>query len=95
MRKYEIMLILPPEADEEVVGRVVERISQVVQERGGRVESVDRWGKRRLAYEIHRHSEGNYVLVTCLSPPDALKEIDRVLSLADEVLRFKAVLRVA
>ena len=95
LRKYEIMLILPAEADDKVIGGVTDRISQVLSERGGAVEKVDRWGKRRLTYEIQRQSEGFYVIVQCQADPAAVKELDRVLSLADEVIRFKVLVRAA
>jgi small subunit ribosomal protein S6 len=95
LRKYEIMLILPAEADDKLIGSVTDRISQVLSERGGQVEKVDRWGKRRFTYEIARQSEGFYVIVECQADPAAIKELDRVLSLADEVIRFKVVVRAA
>ena len=95
MRKYEIMLILPAEADDKVIGGVTDRISQILAERGGSVEKVDRWGKRRFTYEIQRHSEGFYLIVEAMGDPAAMKELDRVLSLADEVIRFKVVVRAA
>ena len=95
MRKYEIMLILPADADDKVIGSVTDRISQVLAQHGGTVEKVDRWGKRRLSYEIRRQSEGVYLVVECLADPAVMKELDRVLSLADEVIRFKVVVRAA
>jgi small subunit ribosomal protein S6 len=93
LRKYEVMLILSVDADDSVVGGAVDRIGRVVQERGGSVTKVDKWGKRRLAYEILRQSEGFYVVVDCLGDPTAMPELDRVLNLADEVMRFKIVVR--
>lgn len=91
MRTYEIMLILPPDADDGVVGAVTDRISAIVGDRGGEVRRVDRWGKRRLTFEINRQTEGFYVIVECAADPGIIKELDRVLALADEVLRFKIV----
>ena len=91
MRRYEILLILPPDADDRAVGGVTDRISGIVGNAGGEVLKVDRWGKRRLSYEIRRLSEGQYVLVECTADADAVKELDRVLSLSDNVLRFKTV----
>ena len=93
MREYEVMLILPAEADESVVGGAVERITKILSERGGEVRNIDRWGRRRFAYPIARQSEGYYVVVRFTSEPDAISEIDRSLTLADEVLRFKVVVR--
>ena len=95
MRKYEIMLILPSDADDKVIGSVTDRIAQVLSERGGTVDKVERWGKRRFTYEINRQTEGFYVIVECQADPAAIKELDRVLSLADEVIRFKVVVRAA
>jgi small subunit ribosomal protein S6 len=95
VRKYEIMLILPADADDKVIGTASDRISQVLAEHGGSVDKVDRWGKRRLSYEIQRQTEGLYLLVECQADPAAIKELDRVLGLADEVIRFKVVVRAA
>ena len=95
MRKYEIMLILPADADDKVIATATDRISQVLAEHGGSIGKVDRWGKRRLTYEIGRQTEGVYLLVECEAEPASIKELDRVLSLADEVVRFKVVVRAA
>jgi small subunit ribosomal protein S6 len=95
LRKYELMVILPPEADDTVVQGAADRISRVLEERGGKIGSVNKWGKRRLAYELNRHSEGVYVVVEFEAEPAAVKELDRVLALADEVVRFKVVVRAA
>ena len=95
MRPYEILLILPPDSDEQVVVRVVERVTQIISGGGGKVDRIDRWGRRRLAYEIDKQQEGYYLLVEFTAEPEALRELDRVLSLADEVVRFKVVVRAA
>jgi small subunit ribosomal protein S6 len=95
MREYEVMLILPPDADDSVVDGVIERITGVLSQRGGEVASVDKWGRRRLAYEIAHQTEGFYVVAMLRSEPDAVLEIERVLTLTDEVIRFKVVLRKA
>lgn len=89
------MAILDPEADEQKVGGVVDRITQILSERGGEVSNVDRMGRRRLAHEINRRSEGIYVLVVFKAEPEALTELDRVLALADEVIRFKIIRKAA
>jgi small subunit ribosomal protein S6 len=95
MRSYEVMLILPPEADDKVIGGVTDRIVGVLGERGGEIKNVDRWGKRRLAHEINRLTEGLYIVVECRADPESMRELDRVLSLADDVVRFKVVVRAA
>ena len=69
MRDYEIMLILPAEADESVVGGVVERITKVIETTGGKVGNIDRWGKRRFAFEIDDKNEGYYVVAKFTAEP--------------------------
>jgi small subunit ribosomal protein S6 len=91
LRKYEIMVILDPDADEQKIGEVVDRITGILSQHGGEVSAVDRWGRRKLAFEIDRKGEGFYLVVTFTSEAEALPEMDRVLSLADDVLRFKVV----
>jgi len=87
------MLILPAEADESVVSAGLERITRIVSEGGGEVGKVDRWGRRRLAFEIDKQNEGYYVVVEFTAEPTILTELDRTLHLADEILRFKVVVR--
>jgi small subunit ribosomal protein S6 len=85
------MVILDPEADEATVNGVADRITGILSDHGGEVSSVDRWGRRKLAYQIDKKTEGNYLVVAFTAEPDAVAELDRVLSLADEVIRFKLV----
>ena len=87
------MLILPPDADESVVSGAVDRITRIVSDGGGAVGNVDRWGRRRLAFEIENQGEGYYVVVEFTADPVRISELDRALQLADEVLRFKVVVR--
>jgi small subunit ribosomal protein S6 len=88
------MLILPAEADESVVGAAVERITKAISD-GGQVGDIDRWGRKRFAYEIDKQTEGYYVVVRFRADPDTLSEVDRSLHLADEVVRHKVVVRSA
>jgi small subunit ribosomal protein S6 len=85
------MVILDPEADEQQLGRLVDQVTKILSEHGGEVSAVDRWGRRKLAYEIDRKAEGFYVVITFTGESEALAELDRVLPLADEVVRFKIV----
>ncbi len=93
MRHYEVMIILDPSLDERTVSPSLETFLNVIRTSGGSVEKVDVWGKRRLAYEIAKHSEGIYALVDVNSEPDAVKELDRQLSLNETVLRTKVLRR--
>ncbi|HEY4018176.1 MAG TPA: 30S ribosomal protein S6 [Pseudonocardiaceae bacterium] len=93
MRHYEVMIILDPSLDERTVSPSLETFLNVIRTSGGSVEKVDVWGKRRLAYEILKHAEGIYALVDVNSEPDAVKELDRQLSLNETVLRTKVLRR--
>lgn len=89
MHPYELMVILDPSIDERTVAPSMEKFLGVVREAGGEVENIDFWGKRRLAYEINKHSEGIYVVVNFTSTPDATKELERQLGLSEAVMRTK------
>lgn len=89
MRKYEMMIILSPDVDERTVAPTMEKMLKVITGDGGSVENVDIWGKRRLAYEINKRSEGIYIVVDMTATPAQAKELDRQLSLNEDVLRTK------
>jgi small subunit ribosomal protein S6 len=86
------MLILSAEADESVVSTAVDRITKVVSDAGGEVSDVDRWGRRRFAYELQHQTEGYYVVVTFTAEPSVQAELERTLNLADEIIRYKVML---
>ncbi len=89
------MVIVDEDADDPQVEAVIERITQILTEGGGEVAGVDRWGKRKLAYEIDRKTEGIYLVITFQADSEAVAELERVLALADEVIRFKVVRKAA
>lgn len=89
MRPYEIMVILDPTLDERTVAPSLETFLNVVRKDGGKVEKVDIWGKRRLAYEIAKHAEGIYVVIDVKAAAATVSELDRQLSLNESVLRTK------
>ncbi|MGZ8580758.1 MAG: 30S ribosomal protein S6 [Actinomycetota bacterium] len=91
MREYEVMLILPAEADEQVVSTAIDRITKVIATSGGEVGTIDRWGRRRFAFEIDHQNEGYYVVARFTADPAVQPELDRVLNLADEVIRHKVI----
>jgi small subunit ribosomal protein S6 len=91
MRPYEVMIILDPTLDDEAVRTEVDRATELIKAKGGEPGRVERWGKRRLAYEIRKHREGNYVVVSAQSEPSVMTDLDRQLTLADGVLRHKVV----
>ena len=91
LRQYEVMVILDPELDERTVAPSLDTYLNVVRQSGGSVENVDVWGKRRLAYEINKKSEGIYAVVDLTAEPAAVKELDRQLSLNESVVRTKVI----
>lgn len=95
MREYELLVLIDPDAEEQQVKAVEDRIGELVSSGGGEVLKTDHWGTRKLAFEINRKGDGYYLLVTYRGEPDSMTELDRVLSLADEVLRFKIVRKAA
>jgi small subunit ribosomal protein S6 len=93
LRQYEVLFILPPDADESVVQGALDRIARTISEAGGQLGKVDRWGRRRLAYAIAHQTEGYYVVAGFTADPDVIRTVERALQLADEVLRYKVVVR--
>jgi small subunit ribosomal protein S6 len=91
MRTYEVMTIHRPELDENDFQSRVDGVVTYLTDRGATVTGKDIWGKRRFAYEINHMNEGYYSVVTFSASPEAIAELDRMLSLTDEVIRHKIV----
>ena len=85
-KAYEIMYIVKPTTDE-LFEEVNEKFKTLIESNGGIVEKLDRWGKKRLAYEIRDCNEGLYVLITFNAESACVKELDRVMKITDEILR--------
>ena len=89
MHRYELMVILDPEIDERTVAPSLDKFLNVVRNDGGTVDGTDIWGRRRLAYEIKKKSEGIYAVVNVTASAEATKELDRQLNLSEAVMRTK------
>ena len=89
MRHYEVMVILDPELEERTVAPSLDTFLNVVRQDGGTVGKVDVWGRRRLAYDINKKSEGIYAVLDVDCTPAAVAELDRQLGLNESVLRTK------
>ncbi len=89
MRKYEVMVILDPDLEERTVAPSLETFLNVIRQADGTVDKVDIWGRRRLAYEIAKKSDGIYVVIDLTCTPEAVAELDRQLNLNEAVLRTK------
>lgn len=90
MRKYEIIFIVRS-LEEEATNAVIEKFSKLIVANGGTIDKEDRWGKRRLAYEIKKEIEGFYVLFYVTCEPACVDECDRVMKITDEVLKHMIV----
>jgi len=91
MRIYENLFIVKPDATEEEIDHLVEQMSKSVTTAGGTIDKVDKWGKRRLAYKVDKHREGNYVLMQFTADSSAVKEFERRLRVQDVVIKFLTV----
>jgi small subunit ribosomal protein S6 len=89
VQNYELMVILDPELDERTVAPSLDAFLEVIRQDGGAIENVDIWGKRRLAYEIKKKTEGIYAVVNFSASPAATAELDRQLRLSEAVMRTK------
>ena len=89
MRAYEVMVILDPSLDERTIEPSLDKYLNVIRNDGGTVESVEVWGRRRLAYEVKKNAEGIYAVISLKAEPATVKEFDRQLSLNESILRTK------
>ena len=89
MRPYELMVIIDPEVEERTVEPSLQKFLNVITTDGGTIEKVDIWGRRRLAYEIQKKTEGIYAVVNFTAEPTTAKELDRQLSLNETIMRTK------
>ena len=87
MNKYESVVIINPNVDEEGTKALVEKFTNLINS-DGKLEKADELGKRRLAYEIKKNSEGIYVLINFEANPALIKELERVYRITDEVIKF-------
>jgi small subunit ribosomal protein S6 len=89
MRHYELMVILDPDLEERTVAPSLDKFLNVIRKGGGTVENVDVWGRRRLAYDINKKSEGIYAVIDMTAEPALAQELDRQLGLNESVMRTK------
>ncbi len=91
MRRYELMLVLRPDAPEDRISAVLEKTTRHVTDTGGQIVKAAPWGRRRLAYQIDRYREGSYHIIHFDAPPEAIVDLERTLLITEEVLRHLVV----
>ena len=90
MRKYEIVFIIKS-LEEEATNAVIEKFEKLIAANGGKIDKEDRWGKKRLAYEIKKETEGFYVIFYVTCEPTCVDECDRVMKITEEILKHMIV----
>ena len=93
MKAYELLFFVAPNTDEETRAGVMKRVDVAITAEGGVVDSVEDWGKRKLAFEIDDLTEGDYTLINFHADPQQIAELDRVLRINDAVKRHMVVCR--
>lgn len=93
MKAYELLFFVNPSLDDEARAGVMKRIDATIVENGGVVDSVEDWGKRKLAYAIDKLTEGDYTLINFHIDPASIAELDRVLGITDGLIRSMIVRR--
>ncbi len=88
MRDYELMVLFVSRLDEEGLEAQIERTKGLIEGVGGAIEKVDKWGRRRFAYEINDNTEGFYVVIGFKAESGATSEVERILKITDEVIRY-------
>ena len=90
-RAYEIMIIVDGDEEDAIVDDVVSRVETWLTDGGSKLATTDKWGKRKLAYEINHKTEGHYVVLEMVTEPRDMAPLERTLRLADEVVRHKLI----
>lgn len=91
MRRYETIYIIRPGASEDDITAIIERTNGVIEKFGGKMELLDRWGIRKLAYTIKKETQGYYVFAEYAGMPEAVMEIERLFRIDDKVLKYMTV----
>jgi small subunit ribosomal protein S6 len=91
MREYEVMVIFDPDTEERTVQPTLEKHLKVITKGGGTVDNLDLWGRRRLAYEIRKKSEGIYAVINLTAEPQDVKELDRQFTINESIMRTKVI----
>ena len=91
-RLYDLIFICRPDTPEEEINKVVTTLEHTIAEHGGKVEKLEKWGTRKLAYRVHKNREGFYVYLMLRSAQgEMIKELERRLKVSDPVIKYMTV----
>jgi len=91
MHDYELVAIISPEVDEDAVSKIVEKVTQSINSRGGAVDEIKNWGKRKLAYPVKKFMEADYVLARFKLMPKSVRELESEIGTIGDILRYLVV----
>jgi small subunit ribosomal protein S6 len=88
MKAYELLFFVDPVIEDEAREALLARIEATITNQGGSIDSIEPWGKRKLAFEVNKLQDGDYTLINFHADPTSIAELDRVLRITDTVVRF-------
>jgi small subunit ribosomal protein S6 len=91
LKRYEVIVIVKSDLTEEDINALIERCQAIITDRKGVIAKVDKWGKRRLAYEINKQKDGFYFLIDCAGDGPIVAELERNFKIDDRILKFMTV----
>lgn len=91
MRDYELVAMISPEVDEDGVSKIVDKVTQCINSRGGAVEEIRNWGKRKLAYPVKKFMEADYILARFKLMPNSVRELEGEIAALENILRYLVV----
>lgn len=91
MNNYETVCIVKPDVGDDVIKGIIQKASSAIESGGGKLNRLDEWGRRRLAYPIQKKNDGYYFVMDYGCPPAASKEVERLLKLNEDVLRYQTI----
>ncbi len=91
MNKYETIIIINPNIEAQSIEGIIQNVQNLISDNSGQITKVDKWGKRRLAYEVKNNKEGYYVLLNYMANSQFIQKISQYCSLAEEIIKYMTV----
>ncbi len=91
MNYYEKVMIIDPNLDDSAADETVEKVKNIILKEGGEILKTDKWGRRKLAYELNKYDKGNYILLVFKTPPATIGKLEKHCKLVDTIIKFMVV----